>query len=612
MAKRLSRRTLVAGGVGAVVAGIGVPLALRGGDRTQAAMPGRMDDGVLPTSITGDARPISMAMHIHGSFSEGRASMAAHLTEATNLGVDVIWWTDHDFRVSALGYQTAIGFDGPQEDQGPIWWKWTEDRAGSLVIADTDWVSEPHSPNEAGRALRLSAVGPSVADGELWQVASAWNLHYRTSLADTAITLDLLGMEIGRDARLAIELTTSHHPKGELPAGQRKLRYEFGGVTARRTQVDGLRATVALPLPPGAWQTVRLEPVKDFAEVFPDVVAADNSMFELRVGVLSRNGSAATGVFDRLRIDRARRADALALRDELIDLYRSRFPDVVQISALEVSLTRHLNWFGGELRLPDYGDRLPIQDPSLAATKDMAKLIQSHGGLASYNHPLRDGANNLAAELIAEHALGCDMVEIGYKSDLGTMLKVLDATARNAVLYTATGVTDDHEGDNWLHQTGNYLTHVWAQSTATDDLCRPLKAGQAWFGDPAAWRGALDIRLPGAGTSSMGAVLAPPPPRVDLVAVATDLPASATVDIVIGRVDYAGANWPVPAIVETRSVAAKDIKAGVYGFTVEPGPGSYVRLQVRVGSKVVAVGNPLWLLPRPPQGGVPGYRMSSS
>jgi hypothetical protein len=550
-----------------------------------------------------------MAMHIHGSFSEGRASMAAHLSEATALGVDVLWWTDHDFRINALGYQTAIGFDGPQEDQGSIWWRWTEQRAGGLLLGNANWVTDPHSPHEPGKALRLTATASGAADGEMWQVASAWNLHYRTSLSDTTLWLDLLGLQLGPDARMAVEITTSHHPAGQLPAGQRTLRYEYGGVSGRQTAVDGLRATIRLPLATGAWQTVRIQPVEDFAEVFPDVVAADNSMYELRVGVLSRNGSVAVGVFDRLRIDRARRAEALALRDELISLYRAKFPDVVQISALEVSLTRHLNWFGGDLAIPAYS--YLTQDSSLAATKAMAAHIRSRGGLASYNHPLGSTAKALAAELIREQALGCDLVEIGYKTDLRTMLTVLDMTARNAILYTATGVTDDHQGDNWLHQDGNYLTSVWATSTKTADLCAPLRAGNAWFGDPSLWRGALDIRLGAASTSAMGGVVLSTSPRMDLTAVASDLPADASVAIIIGRVDYAGAGSPEPAIVETRAVAAKDFKDGGYGFTVEPGPGAYVRLQVLSDGKIAAVSNPVWLLTRPPPAGVPDHRQLS-
>jgi hypothetical protein len=74
----------------------------------------------LPTSSAahqafGQREPVTMAMHLHGSFSEGTASMDAHLQQAQRLGVDVLWWTDHDFRVAALGYRQAVRFDGPSE-----------------------------------------------------------------------------------------------------------------------------------------------------------------------------------------------------------------------------------------------------------------------------------------------------------------------------------------------------------------------------------------------------------------------------------------------------------------------------------------------------------------
>ena len=42
--------------------------------------------------------PVSMAMHLHACFSEGTASMDTHLDQARRTGVDVVWWTEHDFR----------------------------------------------------------------------------------------------------------------------------------------------------------------------------------------------------------------------------------------------------------------------------------------------------------------------------------------------------------------------------------------------------------------------------------------------------------------------------------------------------------------------------------
>ena len=51
--------------------------------------------------VGGRFGPTRMAMHVHASFSEGSASMQAHLAEAERTGVDVIWWTEHDHRMVA-------------------------------------------------------------------------------------------------------------------------------------------------------------------------------------------------------------------------------------------------------------------------------------------------------------------------------------------------------------------------------------------------------------------------------------------------------------------------------------------------------------------------------
>ncbi|MGH3391731.1 MAG: hypothetical protein ACRDOO_22915 [Actinomadura sp.] len=73
--------------------------------------------------------PVSMSLHTHSCFSEGGsfaeggggASMLAQLDQAVQSGVDVIWWTDHDWRMEAYGYYENIAFDGTGEDGGLVW-----------------------------------------------------------------------------------------------------------------------------------------------------------------------------------------------------------------------------------------------------------------------------------------------------------------------------------------------------------------------------------------------------------------------------------------------------------------------------------------------------------
>ena len=52
-------------------------------------------------------------LHVHGSTSEGRASMRGQNAAARALGgaVDVIWWSDHDWRIANHTYVTDFGFE---------------------------------------------------------------------------------------------------------------------------------------------------------------------------------------------------------------------------------------------------------------------------------------------------------------------------------------------------------------------------------------------------------------------------------------------------------------------------------------------------------------------
>ena len=595
--------------VAAGVAGLGFAI-----NRTWGARPISPTSGVPhsagPAAVA--LSPVSMAMHIHGSFSEGQASMATHLDQAQRLGVDVLWWTDHDWRVSAHGYREAVHFDGLEEHENGLWWRWAEEREGSLRAAGGEFVLDPRSPDEPGRALRLTATGTAGAGGTLWYAGSAWNYTYRTSLSDTTVELDVRPETA--EGRLVVELTASYHPAtGGRPAGRYVLRYELADrITARVRRATGLTGVVEVPAGRGRWHRLTLRPVEDIAALWPDLIAEDNALFAVRIGVVAGPGETAVAVVDRLRLLRAGRAgqSGLELRDKIIQGYRERYPTVVQRSALEVSLVRHLNYFGEAVRLPDYGTRPPVLDRSLAAATEMVRFIQSGGGLACYNHPMEGDVNSpekLAGLLVAERALGCDLVEIGYPANLSKLLRVLDATARNAVFYTATGVTDDHARDDWLDQPANYLTGVWAASTGTGDLLGALRSGRAWFADPKRWRGTLDVRY--ADTPAMGGALLTGYPREDLRVIATDLPADGVLELVIGRVDLAGAARPEPAVERTVEVPARDLRGGIHDLAVEPGAGAYLRAMVRAGDgTVIGVGNPVWLLRRAPAGGIPAAR----
>jgi len=352
---------------------------------------------------------------------------------------------------------------------------------------------------------------------------------------------------------------------------------------------------VDVPVPAGGWSTLALRPVDDIAALWPDLVAEDNAAYRLRVGLGTRNGAAGRGAVRHVTFVRARRGDSLALMREVMARYADRYPDRRQYAALEVSLVRHLNWFGGELLMPDYGDRAPVKDGSVPAATAMVEWIQRHGGLASYNHPLGASRDATAEEMVATRALGADIVEIAYSrpSIVDSMLYVLDACARNLVFVTANGVTDDHRGTDWYDDAkSNWVTGAWASSVDIVDLQDALRAGRAWCYKPDAWTGTL--RMTAAGADAMGGVLVTDLPTVPVTVAATDLPRGGTVELVTGRADRAA---PAPAV-ETTVGRARDVPAG-----------SYVRAMVRdADGRLAGIGNPVWVLREDPPGGVPAAR----
>ncbi|MET7424227.1 hypothetical protein [Dactylosporangium sp. NPDC005555] len=524
--------------------------------------------------------PVSMATHIHGPFSEGLASYSAHVEQARRHKVDVVWWTDHDFRIAASGHRQAVHFDGTSEPEHGTAWTWKEHVVGKPSTHAAGFVSSPRSPGDGttGKALRLAASG----DGSLRFEGVAWNAMANACVADTTLTLDVLPEQLGGGA-LTLDVQLSNHPgKGIL-----HVRYDIGGVDTITHKAGKAVGTVRLPAKPGVWQRLTFRLRDDIAELWPDIIAADNALTGLALEVRK-----ARFVVDRLVFVRSRRAGQAGehLRAEVLAAVADRYPDVTQFRALEVSMVRHLNWFGGDLTLPSFpSPPLRDNDPDLLAS--MVTWLHAHGGLVCWNHPLDVGKRDeLAKLLVTRHALGVDLVEIG-RDPFEDLLWVYDVAARNGVFCTALGSSDDHDATDWAANEEHFVSHVWSPSKHRADLLRALSAGAAWFTDLVSYRGAMDLRV--GGISYMGAVLVGTSP-VQVDASATELPKGARLETVVGELG-------------TGLTPSTKVTAGLTSVTVQPG--SYVRTQVRLKDDTIAgVSNPLWLLPEAPKTPIPPAR----
>ncbi len=620
----LSRRRFLVGA--ATVAGAGVAAGSIKLATQQASGRTPAEHGLLP---------YRMAMHVHASASEGPGSMEAQLTQAARIGVDVLWWTEHDQRMCAHGAPTSLSFSGITEQQpkaNTAIWTWTPSTTGSATTTTNHFVAGGQSKdilNDRANALLLGVdAGVGAASHQLSGIAD--NELSRTSLAGMTISLDVYPTVISGSAFLSIELVTSYRPASVgRPAGSYKLSYRIGGgrQPGISTLVAPTLATVTLAAPKNTWTTVVIHPDQDLASLWPGVDGRDSSLYQLSVCATAADHGSAEGYLGNLVFDRAQIAgqDPLAIQQSLSAHYAPRFPSVKQIQALELSLgTPHVGWYGETVAIPDLTNQPAITatDPGYAGS--LVKQVHAAKGLASYCHPYgtsstlsapadQDKATAaLSSALIANRALGCDLLEVGYRArggcDLAHHEKLWDNLSRNAVFITGTGVNDDHVGSDWLGAKLNFTSSAWAADSSVRSLLDAMKRGRLFFSDPARFQGRLDILL--GGRSAMGAVSVSTSSHRSIAVLATGVPADGSVVMLRGTVDLAGASHTEPEIVRTTIRADNFDGDGEVSIDVNTTKSRFVRFVIYDGNGLeVGFTNPIWLLRSKLSGRIPADRL---
>ena len=617
----LTRRTLLR--MGASLAALGAGGGLLRPSRAGASM---TPAGAV-SAVTGEGA-VSMAMHVHGSFSEGTASMEAHLQQAAASGIDVLWWTDHNQRMAAHGYRQAVHFNGPVESENGLAWTWSAYRSGSLAASTATWVTSPVSPYDSAPAgaLRMRAVSSGAAEA-LWRQDGKVQLDLtRTSLAGHRVLIDVLPLAVSSKAWVGVEIITSYRPARDgRPAGVYRLSYRIGGGRAVGTKVRSTtKAIVTLAAPVGTWSRLDLDPARDLGDVF-GIDGRDASMYTVGVATCSATSAPAEAVFDNLSFTRSANQgqQPLVVQRELMAHYAGQFPSVVQHQGIEIShIVKHIGSYGGTPTLPDLTG-WPVTPPNdMVETRRVVDAVHTTGGIASYNHPFGTGGNSLteaaqetarrkvARELIANSAVAADLFEVGYRVRGGVTLarhaSVWDALSSNGVFLTGSGVSDDHSGRDWLGQLLNFVTSVWTPSGTRDEgsLVQALRGGRAFFSDPARFRGTIDLLVDGA--APMGSVTVSTATTRSVRVLGSGWPAGSTFQVVDGLVGYAGTTSPDPQLRLSTVSAGAEVDVAL---TVDTRTSRFVRVVVRDASgQEVALSNPVWLLRDQPPGGIPAAR----
>ncbi len=512
---------------------------------------------------SGRERVYGVQMHIHGSMSEGAGSMLGHNVMAARLAgaVDVLWWTDHDWRISAYTYVTGFDFEeGLQEvetapralrtphwegpEPMPSWAMWNEAASdGSKSGLERVWKGwsqrsdsglakrakievSAQRARSGKRSLRIRARG--VADD--WErVTLAFQASRRRHVASLAsgarLRLSVLPIESGDDARLVLSVLLSQHP----PGFQGRLDYRLVTATPETPPAAPSVATLSAEGRPYPLKVVTLE-VPQQAGSWNDLVfdvaddaerhglgGSDNALVELTLSPEVRVGGRLETYVDSLQIERERVGEALFTEEKRM-ARGLEAGGLVNHVGQEISYGAHLNVFGPRVPLAN-----PIVHPHGYTPAEAVEFAHAHDGIASLNHffgvteevmghnfpKLRKRFDMRLARLIASRAYGADLLEVGYRSrghGLSAFLELWDGLSAAGVFITGVGVSDSHDNHvGWLEGPNNFITWVYAASPSQEDLIDGLRAGRAFFGDPARFDGRLDIRTPKGGR--MGQVL---------------------------------------------------------------------------------------------------------
>jgi hypothetical protein len=625
-----SRRSFLAG-TAAIVAGL--PARLRGVGESGSA------------GVAGGHRAYRMAMHVHASFSEGRASMHAQADEATANGLDVIWWTEHDWRMSAHGYRTLVSFDSlTAESEAGRPWNWQPQKLGAPAGTAGGIVPAPLSPDDPSQigALHVMCAAPSGTQSVSYRFyanAGGARRNQRANLVGQTVSIDVYPKTVGPDGWLELLVSIANRPAvGGRPPGGYQLSYRFGTAPASRSRdpSSSLIGVVTVPLGVGSYHTVALDPVADIAAIWPDLVSpGDNGLYDLWLGATARSGATAEGFFDHLVFDRSRTAadQPLAIQAGFMTALGPLYPQIVQYAADEVSyFEQHINVFGGgSQHLYDYSAYPNVESgtPNFAFGTMISDLAHRSGGLTAINHPFgpqgkpvsptldqNPKRRKITANLLKWQAVHADIVEVGLRqrgtATLETHLSLGDALWRNGLWLCATGVNDDHGGDHggWARDPNRFFTSAWASSLAEPDLLSSLRAGQVFVTELGTWSGNADLSVDG--VVPMGAVSVRPTLSSRTLAItAGTLPAGSSAEVVQGPVDYGGAADPEPRSKVIATLPAAAFAAGPASVDIDTGTSSFVRVAfLAADGHRFAFTNPIWLLHEPARTPVPSARIS--
>jgi len=473
-------------------------------------------------------RYVSAQLHCHSSI-EGPASIGAHCYEAARAGVDVVWITDHDTRISlTIGGPFVDRFDF----ESPEIWSTVErlkqgGRAGAIGVG---WSVAHQDPDLKGGAsltrdtcyrgtqsLRLEGAATSDA----WQYLmldfrADSKMHSRPLFAGARLGLALRLDEATdpANAEAWLDLTLTEQPPD---LKQARLRYFISGDPAshqphpthdeERYRLRLLSLTPA----PGAWARHEIDPGNDADHAALDghsLGGLDNALSGVRLVIRVRRGGHVRFHVDDLTISHDAAGNALRTRQ------RALAHTLAQKHGITCHVGQEISWAGQHKNA--WGVGVPLLDysatPGGFTHEHGVDWARRHGGVFSLNHPFNKYGSatdlddpqrdqileDMLQTYVGNGASGANTLEVGFPAGrhnfpLDYYFRLWDGLSRAGIVIAGSGSSDAHSARVGWQTGNNFATYIRADCTGEDALLAGLRARDFYPADPIRFRSPLSF-----------------------------------------------------------------------------------------------------------------------